>query len=166
MDLQGADPDAATVRNVYPVYTRQIQIGDGCDYAGRTGILTKHGNRVDDPAQDQCSGMLNTGYAFPVSGKITDPVRRLSENLITEEIMMRKNIQAAVFTQSVNILAECAGVMAQNPRGEMLSPAAISQLRRKSTVLSSEITPPLKDWGTVTGIAQSPDATPQPNRTG
>ncbi|MEM8152881.1 phage minor tail protein L, partial [Morganella morganii] len=35
--------------------------GDGCDYAGQNGYFDKHGNRVDDPAQDQCSGMLNTG---------------------------------------------------------------------------------------------------------
>ena len=83
--------------------------GDGCDYAEQNGYFDKHGNRVDDPAQDQCSGMLNTG-CFPASAKQSDPVWRLSGNLITEEIMMRKTFrQLFLHTQNVNTHASAAG---------------------------------------------------------
>ena len=53
--------------------TRQIQpmctwcmrgwykTGNGCTYAGQNGWFDKDGNRVDDPSQDVCSGLLSTG---------------------------------------------------------------------------------------------------------
>ncbi|CAM7029215.1 TPA: phage minor tail protein L [Enterobacter hormaechei] len=53
--------------------TRQIQpmctwcmrgwykTGNGCTYAGKNGWFDKDGNRVDDPSQDVCSGLLSTG---------------------------------------------------------------------------------------------------------
>ncbi|HCT1400113.1 TPA: phage minor tail protein L [Morganella morganii] len=69
MDLQGV---LIPTRQLHAMCTWCIRgkykSGDGCDYAGQNGYFDKHGNRVDDPAQDQCSGMLNTG-CFPRFGK-------------------------------------------------------------------------------------------------
>ncbi|MEQ4788656.1 phage minor tail protein L, partial [Morganella morganii] len=62
MDLQGV---LIPTRQLHSMCTWCIRgkykSGDGCDYAGQNGWFDKHGNPVDDPAQDQCSGMLGNG---------------------------------------------------------------------------------------------------------
>ncbi len=69
MDLQGVQIPTRQLHSMCSWCIRgKYKSGDGCDYAGQNGYFDKHGNRVDDPAQDQCSGMLNTG-CFPRFGK-------------------------------------------------------------------------------------------------
>lgn len=61
MDLQGLMIPTRQLHSMCTWCIRgKYRSGDGCDYAG-TKYFDRHGNPVDDPSLDECSGLLSTG---------------------------------------------------------------------------------------------------------
>lgn len=69
MDLQGLRIPTRQITSLCTWCMRgQYKTGDGCGYAGQNGWFDKDGNPTDDPAKDECSGLL------------TDCKKRFGEN--------------------------------------------------------------------------------------
>ncbi|HEJ7989715.1 TPA: phage minor tail protein L [Serratia liquefaciens] len=59
MDLQGLRIPTRQITGLCTWCMRgQYKTGDGCAYAGQNGWFDKDGNPTDDPAKDDCSGLL------------------------------------------------------------------------------------------------------------